>query len=93
MTIGSEHMSHASSSGSFLQQFPMAPKWSKGHGHVGGHGHGHGQGTLDMAARRVFFGNIPGHLKDADFERIVQTKIGPMEQIKVSGGRSLGLIG
>ena len=46
-----------------------------------------------MAAKRVFFSNIPAHLKDADFERMVLAKIGPMEHIKVSGGRSLGLIG
>ena len=46
-----------------------------------------------MAAKRVFFGNIPAHLKDADFERMVQTTIGPMEHMKASAGRSLGLIG
>ena len=41
----------------------------------------------------MFFGNIPAHLKDKDFERMVLATIGPMEHIKASVGRSLGLIG
>ena len=97
MTIGSDHVTQAKLHWLLpptrLRPFPMAPMWPKkidarGHGHGG-----HGQGTFEMAAKRVFFGSIPAHLKDADFERMVLAKIGPMEHIKASAGRSLGRIG